>query len=199
VTVPIAAVDNWEPLVKVPDDGEDANSWSLEYGVRALADRTLWLRNRLWGAGYNTLSRIVHAPLTPLFTQGFAWDPTLMGWVASDQTSVPAQMDVPVPTLPEGAEIVAIVVTYQGVGTHATVTALPSFEVRTSYGSGTYATNLRRSVSPTDYDSESSENMFLDVSARPMRSAATMVRIRGAIAPGLGSWCVKRVHLAVRG
>jgi len=43
----IVDVDTWTASVAVPDDGDAANAASVEAGMQDLADRTLYLRNRL--------------------------------------------------------------------------------------------------------------------------------------------------------
>src|SRR5690606_32989167 len=101
-----------------PDDGDDADSASLEQAFQALGNRTAWLLKRLWGFGTAT-NQWIQIPLTPVVGSSWAMfeEP-----YAYRQQQMSAVAVIPVPSLLASMIIKQIRVRARGRGGHA---ALP--------------------------------------------------------------------------
>lgn len=108
-------VDTWTASVAVPDDGDAANAASVESGMQDLADRTLYLRNRLPSAAAS-YQIVVPAFYTQNILSRFSYD------IAAAAVPYPVHTDVtsvggiycPLYGLPSSGTITSIVAKVNG-------------------------------------------------------------------------------------
>lgn len=119
----LVEVDTWTAAVEVLDDGDALNSAGLLMPAQDLADRTLYLRNRLPGAA-SSYTVIVPAFYTQNINARFAYD------IAAAAVPFPVHTDVtsvggifcPLVGLPTSGTIVEVVAKVNGLmspGAHA--------------------------------------------------------------------------------
>lgn len=119
--VNVTDVDEFTTPVNYPDDGEDADSGSILECIQDLANRTSWLKKRLWGFGTIT-NQWISVPLTPVVGSSWAFfeEP-----YAYRQQQVAAVAVIPFPTVLNSMIIKEIEIRARGRGGHASLPENP--------------------------------------------------------------------------